>query len=247
ARDAIPHGGSITIETANVDLDEAFARNHIGVVAGPHVMLAIADTGSGMDDATKSRLFEPFFTTKGTGKGTGLGLSTVFGIVKQSGGTIWFDSEAGRGTTFRVYFPVTTEALSASRPASIAPVSRGTETVLLVEDDATVRAVVRAILSSRGYRVLDTVDAAQAVAICRDATKPIHLLLTDVVMPRMSGRELAARIVEMRPGIKVLYMSGYTEDAIVHHGVVEEGIAFLQKPITPGTLTKKVREVLDAT
>jgi two-component system cell cycle sensor histidine kinase/response regulator CckA len=247
ARDAMPHGGALTIETADVELDEAFAREHIGVVAGPHVLLAITDSGVGMDEATQSRVFEPFFTTKGTGKGTGLGLSTVFGIVKQSGGTIWFDTQIGRGTTFRVYFPATSEAAPSQRTASAAPISRGTETILLVEDDATVRAVVAAILSSRGYRVIDTIDAAQALAICRDSSKPIHLLLTDVVMPRMSGRELASRIVEMRPGIKVLYMSGYTEDAIVHHGVVEEGIAFLQKPITPGALTQKVRAVLDAT
>ena len=246
ARDAMPHGGALTMHTANIELDEAFAREHIGVIPGPHVMLAITDTGVGMDDVTQARVFEPFFTTKGTGKGTGLGLSTVFGIVKQSGGTIWLDSVPGQGTTFRLYFPVTVEGPQPARPPSTAPVSRGNETILLVEDDANVRAVVRTILTSRGYDVIDTVDAAEAVTICRDTKKPIHLLLTDVVMPRLSGRELAARIVELRPTIKVLYMSGYAEDTIVHHGVIDEGIAFLQKPITPSALAQKVRQVLDA-
>jgi PAS domain S-box-containing protein len=246
ARDAMPRGGKLSIETSNVELDEAFAREHIGVMPGPHVLLAIADTGVGMDDATQAHAFEPFFTTKGTGKGTGLGLSTVFGIVKQSGGTIWFDSTPGRGTTFRVYFPITADVAQPQKPISTAPVSRGHETILLVEDDTTVRSVVRAILSSRGYDVIDTVDPAEALTACRDLQKPIHLLLTDVVMPLTSGRDLAARVAEMRPAIKVLYMSGYAEDTIVHHGVVDEGIAFLQKPITPNALTHKVREVLDS-
>jgi PAS domain S-box-containing protein len=246
ARDAMPHGGKLTVQTANVELDESFAREHIGVTPGPHVMLAIADTGIGMDGETQARIFEPFFTTKGTGKGTGLGLSTVFGIVKQSGGTIWLESVPNRGTIFRIYFPATAEGPQPPRPTSVVPASRGNETILLVEDDATVRAVVRAILSSRGYDVIDTEDAAQALTACRAAVKPIHLLLTDVVMPRMSGRELASRVAETRPAIKVLFMSGYTEDAIVHHGVVDEGIAFLQKPITPAALTQKVREVLDS-
>jgi CheY-like chemotaxis protein len=246
ARDAMPNGGVLTLQTENVELDEAFARDHIGVAPGPHVMLAIADTGMGMDEDTQARAYEPFFTTKGTGKGTGLGLSTVFGIVKQSGGTIWLDSAPGRGTTFRLYFPATSEGTQPSRPASVVPASRGNETILLVEDDATVRAVVRAILSSRGYDVIDSGDPSQALALCRDIARPIHLLLTDVVMPRMSGHELASRIAEMRPAIRVLYMSGYTEDTIVHHGVVDEGIAFLQKPITPTALTHKVREVLDS-
>jgi CheY-like chemotaxis protein len=209
-------------------------------------MLAITDTGVGMDDVTQSRVFEPFFTTKAIGKGTGLGLSTVFGIVKQSGGTIWLHSVPGRGTTFRVYFPATAEGLQSVRPVPQAPTSRGNETILLVEDDATVRAVARAILSSRGYDVIAAVDAAEALAVCREAGQPIHLLLTEVVMPRMSGRELAGRIAEIRPAIKVLYMSGCTEDTVIHHGVVDEGIAFLQKPITPRALTQKVREVLDS-
>jgi PAS domain S-box-containing protein len=246
ARDAMPRGGKLTVETANVELDEAFAREHIGVLPGSHVMLAISDTGVGMDEATQAHAFEPFFTTKSTGKGTGLGLSTVFGIVKQSGGTIWFSSTPGRGTTFRVYFPITVDAAQPQKSLSMAPVSRGNETILLVEDDTTVRSVVRAILSSRGYDVIDTVDPGEALTACRDLEKPIHLLLTDVVMPLTSGRELAARVSEMRPSIKVLYMSGYAEDTIVHHGVVDEGIAFLQKPITPNALTHKVREVLDS-
>jgi two-component system cell cycle sensor histidine kinase/response regulator CckA len=246
ARDAMPRGGALTLQTASVELDEAFAREHIGVTPGPHVMLAITDTGVGMDEETQARIYEPFFTTKATGKGTGLGLATVFGIVKQSGGTIWLESVPDRGTTFRIYFPATAEGLQPSRPASVVPASRGNETILLVEDDTTVRAVVRAILSSRGYDVIDGGDAAQALTMCRDTKKTIHLLLTDVVMPRMSGRELAVRVAEMRPGIRVLYMSGYAEDNIVHHGVVEEGIAFLQKPITPTALTHKVREVLDS-
>jgi len=245
ARDAMPRGGTLTLETGNVELDETFAREHIGVTPGPHVMLAITDTGVGMDDVTQSRVFEPFFTTKATGKGTGLGLSTVFGIVKQSGGTIWLHSVPGRGTTFRVYFPATAEGPQPVRPVPQAPSSRGNETILLVEDDATVRAVARAILSSRGYDVIAAVDAAEALAVCREAGQPIHLLLTDVVMPRMSGRELAGRIAEIRPAIKVLYMSGCTEDTVIHHGV-DEGIAFLQKPITPRALTQKVREVLDS-
>ena len=246
ARDAMPRGGVLTLQTENVELDEAFAREHIGVRPGPHVMLAIADTGVGMDDETQARVYEPFFTTKATGKGTGLGLSTVFGIVKQSGGTIWLDSTLGRGTTFRLYFPATVEGPQPPRQASAVPTSRGNETILLVEDDATVRSVVRAILSSRGYRVIDSGDAVHALKVCREIAGPIHLLLTDVVMPRTSGRELAARVAELRPAIKVLYMSGYTEDTIVHHGVVDEGIAFLQKPITPTALTHKVREVLDS-
>ena len=246
ARDAMPRGGKLTVETGNVELDEAFAREHIGVMPGPHVMLAISDTGVGMDEATQAHAFEPFFTTNETGKGTGLGLSTVFGIVKQSGGTVWFNSTPGRGTTFRLYFPITADVAPPQRSVSTAPVSRGHETILLVEDDATVRSVVRAILSSRGYDVIDTVEPAEALTACRDLKKPIHLLLTDVVMPLTSGRELAARVSEMRPAIKVLYMSGYAEDTIVHHGVVDQGIAFLQKPITPNALTHKVREVLDS-
>ncbi len=245
ARDAMPTGGKLTIETASVDLDEAYVNGHLPAKAGPHVMLAVTDTGVGMDRATQARIFEPFFTTKEIGKGTGLGLSTVFGIVQQNGGTIWVYSEPGKGTTFKVYLPRVDAEVDAPRRAGAPATLRGTETVLLVEDEDQVRKIVEAILRRYGYQVIVARNAGEALLLIERPGERFDLLLTDVVMPKMSGPELAKRLGALRPGMKVLCMSGYTDDSIVRHGVIEAGMAYLQKPVTPVSLATKLREVLD--
>ena len=246
ARDAMPDGGKLTIETANAELDEAYARAHVAVTPGRYVMLSVSDTGVGMTPEVRGKVFEPFFTTKEKVKGTGLGLSTVYGIVKQSGGNIWVYSEPGKGTTFKIYLPRADEPLEevVERVAG-GELHRGDETILVVEDNDEVREVAVRILSGQGYRVLEASQGLDAFLICTEHDGPIHLLLTDVVMPKMSGRELAETLMSIRPRIKVLYMSGYTDNAIVHHGVLETGMDFIQKPFAVDTLARKVREVLD--
>jgi two-component system cell cycle sensor histidine kinase/response regulator CckA len=247
ARDAMPEGGKVTIETANVELDEAYARSHTTVVPGSYVMLAVSDTGQGMDADTLTRIFEPFYTTKEPGKGTGLGLATVYGIIKQSSGNIWVYSEVGGGTSFKIYLPRVHESLVGAAPAPASSRSeRGTETILLVEDEEAVRTLVRETLRLYGYKVLEAEGAETALATLEGYREPIHLLVTDLVMPRMSGKDLALRISPVHPEAAVLYMSGYTDNAIVRHGVLEANTFFLQKPFTPRVLVKKVREVLDA-
>ncbi|HOQ45382.1 MAG TPA: ATP-binding protein [Bryobacteraceae bacterium] len=239
ARDAMPRGGRLTIETANVELSEEYAREHVEARAGPHVMLAITDTGIGMDQTTKERIFEPFFTTKEYGKGTGLGLSTVFGIVKQSGGSLWVYSEPGQGSVFKIYLPRVEEAV-VEAPEIEAPDARGTETILVVEDDEKVRLLVRTVLSARGYTVFEAAKPSEALMFQHRYTGPIHLLLTDVVLPEMSGQELSEKLLALHPRLKVLFMSGYT-DRSISLGTA----AFIQKPFTPEALGRKIREVLE--
>lgn len=248
ARDAMPNGGRLVLETTNVDLDSAYANEHVSVKPGPYVMLAVSDTGVGMDPEIQAHIFEPFYTTKESGRGTGLGLSTVYGIVKQSGGYIWVYSEPGKGSTFKVYLPRVVEQVEESVEPHWAPADeRGKETILLVEDEEAVRDLILTILSGRGYEVIVARHPMHAEKIAREYPDEINLLLTDVVMPGTSGRELAARIAERRPGIRVLYMSGYTENVITSGGMLEKGLAFLQKPFSPAQLAQKVREVLSQT
>ncbi|MEN3334596.1 MAG: hypothetical protein V7641_3961 [Blastocatellia bacterium] len=246
ARDAMPQGGKLTIETANVAFDEEYVVRHIAVTPGAYIMLAVSDNGTGMDAETQARIFEPFFTTKEVGKGTGLGLSTVYGIIKQSGGHIWVYSEPGRGTTFKIYLTrVGEDAQEYKQVDEQAEKLRGTETILLAEDEEIVRELTREVLEMYGYRVLETPNGGAALLLCERYEGPIDLLITDVIMPEMSGRELANRLAQLRPEMAALYMSGYTDDAIVHHGILESDIAFLQKPFTPNALARKVREILD--
>jgi two-component system, cell cycle sensor histidine kinase and response regulator CckA len=246
ARDAMPDGGRLTVETVNIELDSGYADDHATVKPGRYVMLAISDTGIGMDQDTVAHIFEPFFTTKESGRGTGLGLSTVYGIVKQSGGYIWVYSEPGKGSTFKVYLPRVDGA--SEEAASTTPLPqgvRGTETILLVEDEEAVRELIHTVLTQQGYDVIAARDPRQAEEIAANTQREIHMLLTDVVMPGTSGRELAARVTARRPGIRVLFMSGYTDNVITSGGMLEKGLAFLQKPFTPGTLVERVRGVLN--
>jgi CheY-like chemotaxis protein len=247
ARDAMPSGGKLTFETANIELDEEYARTHINVNPGPYVQLSITDTGVGIPFDIKEKVFEPFFTTKDQGKGTGLGLSTVYGIVKQSGGNIWVYSEPDLGTTFKIYLPRVEEELdSALKQEETDFLPRGNETVMLVEDDPLVRDLAHRLLIGQGYKVLEASDGKEALRIAQENIgEKIHLLLTDVVMPQMGGKELSEKLKLLRPDIGVLYTSGYTDNAIVHHGTLESGTYFLQKPFSLKSLSQKVREVLD--
>jgi PAS domain S-box-containing protein len=245
ARDAMAFGGDLTIETDNVELDEGHAHTHATVKPGPHVMLAVHDTGVGMTSETQAHIFDPFFTTKETGKGTGLGLATVYGIVKQSGGSIWVYSEVGHGTVFKIYLPMVLDpAEMKTEVKALAPPAMGSETVLVVEDEERVRSLIRLALEPAGYTILETQDAEHALAACNSHDGPIQLLLTDVVMPKMSGPVVAKKVSSLRPDIKVLYMSGYTYDAVANHGVAWQDTPFLQKPFSPAVLRRKVREVL---
>ena len=247
AQDAMPDGGRLTIETGVVDLDAAYVAEHHGVLAGRYVVLNVSDTGLGMDAEIQEHIFEPFFTTKETSKGTGLGLATVYGIVKQHGGNVWVYSEKGRGATFKVYLPAIETGAEPMETASVGPLEdcRGTETVLLVEDNMAVRSLAQGILVQRGYHVLLADNGRSALSIMAGYDAPVHLLLTDVVMPEMNGRELFANIVREHPGMRVLYMSGYTENVIAHRGVLDAGVQFIQKPFTVNALAAKVRETLD--
>jgi PAS domain S-box-containing protein len=245
ARDAMPKGGKLTIETDNVELDEEYARGHISVKPGRYVRLSVADTGTGMSEEVRNRVFEPFFTTKEQGKGTGLGLSTVYGIVKQSGGNIWVYSEPDHGTTFKVYLPRVDDPVTDRKRESTPVASGGSETILLVEDDASLRRAAARILQSAGYQVISAGDGTEALRLCKKHRAHVALVLTDVVMPDMGGKELANRVKKFSPKLKVLFTSGYTDDAIVRHGVLDPGTRFIGKPFSTSELTRKVREVLD--
>jgi signal transduction histidine kinase len=247
ARDAMPSGGHLILETANVDLDEPYVHGHLTVEPGRYVMLVVSDTGKGMDHETQAHIFEPFFTTKGPGKGTGLGLSTVYGIIKQSGGHIGTYSEPGQGTTFKIYLPAVLESGISPQQTDLPSRmdTRGAETILVLEDEVAVRKLVQAMLGKQGYTILEADNPVEALRQCKEHAGPIDLLVTDVVMPGMGGRQVAELAVQDRPALKVLYMSGYTSDAIAHHGVLESGVAFLQKPFSSETLLQRVREVLN--
>ena len=247
ARDAMPKGGKLTIETGSVQLSESFSAKQLGVQQGPYVVLSITDTGVGMNEETQSHLFEPFFTTKNPGRGTGLGLATAYGIIRQSGGAIRIESQLGRGTTARIYLPPTqTKAPAGAEGADLqaGPVT-GFEAILVVEDEARVRKLIVDVLTARGYRVLEATRGEDALRISRGHKGPIDLAVVDVVMPEISGPDLVRQLTHQRPKLRVLYISGYTDEAIVHHGIPESGTAFLQKPFLPDALARKVREVLD--
>ncbi len=248
ARDAMPVGGKLVLKTANVWLDDTHTQNYPGVQPGPYIKLEVSDTGSGMDRATQARIFEPFFTTKEVGKGTGLGLSTVYGIVNQSGGHIDLYSEVGKGSIFKVYFPRMAASVGSERrlvSSSLKALPGGTETILLVEDEKAVRSLAIRLLSMVGYKVLAAQNGTEALLSEEIRQGQIDLLITDMVMPEMSGRELAERLVLLQPGLRVVYMSGYTNEFVANEGVVAEGVAFLQKPFKASDLASKVREVLD--
>jgi two-component system cell cycle sensor histidine kinase/response regulator CckA len=245
ARDAMPQGGILTIETSNRQIGEDYTGRHITVKPGNYIQLSVSDTGSGMDQATKARLFEPFFTTKAPGRGTGLGLSTVFGIVKQSGGNVEVYSEPGHGTSVKVYLPSIDQQAFIEAADQRRKIARGTETILLAEDDEMVRSLVRETLEREGYKVLESADPVEARRIADHHKGKIQLLITDVVMPKLSGRELADQLIRRRPELKVLYMSGYTDNAVLNSGILHQDVAFLQKPFTPSALAEKVREVLE--
>jgi signal transduction histidine kinase len=246
ARDAMPLGGKITIETANVELDNEFARNYDSIKPGPHVMLSVSDIGCGMSPETQEHIFEPFFTTKEVGKGTGLGLSTVYGIVKQSGGSIWVTSELGLGTTLKIFLP---QYAKQSEPVTVmskpSELPSGSETILLVEDESMVRLLVRSILEESGYDVLEATRGTEELRFCEDYKDPIHLMITDLVMPQMGGRELARAVEKLRPEIPVLYVSGYTDDVTTHNDLLDPSTSFLEKPFTPEVLSTRIRNLLD--
>ena len=244
ARDAMPTGGHISVETANVHLDENYVRTHLGVHPGDFVMIAMSDSGHGMDAATRQRIFEPFFTTKQQGKGTGLGLATVYGMVKQAGGDIWVYSELGKGTTFKLYFPQVREAVSDASAGEVTAQTLGGETVLVVEDESAVRDLTVKMLKQLGYAVLAAASGHEALEMSKAHSNHLALLVTDVVMPGMSGRQVADELLVSRPNLKVLYLSGYTENTVIHHGVLDSGVDFLPKPFSREALGRKVREIL---
>ena len=246
ARDAMPNGGKLTIETGTIHLNESFSAGQLGVSPGPYVTISVIDTGTGMDQETQNHLFEPFFTTKNPGRGTGLGLATAYGIIRQSGGAIGIQSESGHGTVARIYLPLCEQrpAMAPDKPPALMPLTGG-ETILLVEDEARVRKLILDVLTGRGYKVLEATRGEEAVRLCRLHHKAIDLAVVDVVMPEMSGPDLVRQISPLCPAIRVLYISGYTDEAIVHHGIPESGAAFLQKPFVPDQLARKIREVLD--
>lgn len=246
ARDAMPQGGRLSIQTTNVDIDDAFVEHHVGVRQGPHILITISDTGEGIDAETMEHIFEPFFTTKEKGKGTGLGLATVYGIVQQSGGSIWAYSEPGQGTTFKIYLPrVDRSGYQAGTESSHEREKEGTETILVVEDENTVRLVTVSNLRKAGYNVLEARDGEEALRVAAEHETPIELVLTDVVMPHMNGPEVLRRLTERFPSIKGVLMSGHADDALVHHGVIDEGLPFIEKPFTRDELSRRIREVLD--